>query len=77
MYYSYPCSHCGRLFYTFNDIKMQAAATLYNGIMEHMKSYNEENKEVEFEQDPEDETNNIYSKMSASNEIPSGGYELE
>lgn len=77
MYYSYPCSYCGKVFYTFNDNKEQAARVLYEGIKEHLKEYDEDHKEYKFDEDPETEENEMYKEMTESNEPPAGGYELE
>ena len=77
MYYSYPCSYCGKVFYTFNDDREQAAQILYNGIKEHLKQYDEDHKEYEFDEDPEIETNQMYQNMTETKDIPQGAYELE
>ena len=77
MYYSFSCPYCSRLFYTFNDSKEQAAATLYSGIKKHLISYNEDDKEHTFDDPPEIETNEVYEAMSEANQAPAGGYQLE
>lgn len=76
MYYSHTCTYCGRVFYTFNDNKETAAATLYTGIKQHLKDYGEDEKEYEMDDGPTLDTNQIYSEMTSQNEAPSGGYEL-
>ena len=77
MYYSHPCSYCGKVFYTFNDNKEIASQVLYEGIKEHLKEYDEDHKEYEFDEDPEIEKNQMYKEMTESKEKPAGGYELE
>jgi hypothetical protein len=76
MYYSFPCPYCGKIFYTFNDSKEQAAQTLYAGIKQHLISYGEDDKEHTFDEPPEIETNQMYAAMSESSEAPAGGYQL-
>ena len=76
MYYSFPCSYCGKVFYTFNDSKEQAAQTLYAGIKQHLISYNEDDKEHDFDEPPKIEVNQMYASMAESSEVPSGGYQL-
>lgn len=76
MYYLYPCSYCSKIFYTFNDSKEVAAKKLFSGIKQHLVSYGEDSKEHQFDDDPEIDTNRIYSTMKESNIRPAGGYEL-
>lgn len=76
MYYSYPCSYCSRVFYTFNDNKEQAAQILFNGIKQHLISYGEDDKEHQFDEDPSIEANQMYTGMTESSEPPAGGYQL-
>lgn len=76
MFYSHPCSYCGRLFYTFNDSKYEAAKTLYYGIKQHLTDYDEDRKEYDFDDGPSIDTNEVYAAMRESNVRPSGGYEL-
>jgi len=77
MYYSYPCSYCNKIFYTFNDNKEAAADVLFNGIKQHLIDYAEDDKESEFDHDPSIVTNDIYATMRESHDHPTGGYELE
>lgn len=76
MYYSHPCSYCSRIFYTFNEDKFQAAKTLYSGIKQHLSEYGEDDKEHQFDDGPEIDTNEVYAAMTESNDPPAGGYEL-
>lgn len=54
---------------------MLAAQTLYSGIEQHMKDY-KENEDASFYHEGELDTNRIYSEMSESSAVPSGGYQL-
>ncbi len=76
MYYSYTCTYCGRLFYTFNDNKEAAANTLYDGIKSHLKEYGEDEKEHQLDDGRTLDTSQIYSEMSGYDDEPSGGYEI-
>lgn len=76
MYYSYPCSYCDKIFYTFNDSKEGGANILFNGIKQHLIEYDEDDKESEFDYDPEIVANEIYATMRESQDHPAGGYEL-
>lgn len=75
MYYSHPCSYCGKLFYTFNKSKEQAANVLYYGIKNHLIDYNEDHKEYKFDDGAQTDINEVYSSISESSNQPSG-YEL-
>ena len=77
MYYSYPCSHCSKVFYTYNDDKELAAQTLYQGIKQHLIDEGEDDKETKFDDTPENLTNEIYAEVTGTAEPPSGGYELK
>jgi hypothetical protein len=76
MYYSFPCTYCGRLFYTYNGNKESAATTLYNGVKQHLKEYDEDRKEYEMDDGPTLDIEQIYHEASSANDRPSGGYEL-
>jgi hypothetical protein len=76
MYYSYPCSYCGKLFFTFNRNKEHAAQTLYEGIKAHLIEYNEDHKEYQFDDAPQIEETQMYYNMTEGNTRPLGGYEL-
>ena len=77
MYYSHKCPYCGKVFYTFNDSKEQAAQILFTGIKKHLIDYNEDHKEFEFDEYFEKEVNQMYAEIVASSQRPEGGYELE
>lgn len=77
MYYSHACSYCSKVFYTYNENKEQAAKTLYEGIKQHLKDYDEDHKEYQFDEAPEIEANQMYKAMNESSAPPSGGYELK
>ncbi len=76
MYYSYPCSYCSKIFYTFNDSREDAAKKLFFGIKEHLVSYGEDSKEHRFDDYPEIDINMIYASLSESIVRPVGAYEL-
>ncbi len=77
MYYSYPCSYCGRVFFTYNSSKEQASRILYQGIKQHLIDYNEDEREYEFDDTPQVDTNEVYYAVDESNNPPAGGYELK
>jgi hypothetical protein len=77
MYYSYPCSYCEKVFYTFNDSRENAASVLFYGIKQHLIDYDEDRKEYEFDDEPQVDIDKIYYTMAETNYAPSGGYELE
>ena len=76
MYYQHKCSYCGRLFYTFDDNKERAATTLYEGIKKHLKDYDEDHKEHQFDEAPSIEEYQMYKEMTETSDEPMGGYEL-
>jgi hypothetical protein len=76
MYYSQTCSHCSKVFYTYNDNKERAAETLYEGIKQHLIEFDEDRKESKYDDGPREDSEEIYEEMSESKEPPSGGYEL-
>lgn len=76
MYYSYPCSYCSKVFYTFNRNKEAAARTLYSGIKAHLIEYNEDHKEYLFDEDPGIEVSQMYYAMVETTTRPLAGYEL-
>lgn len=76
MYYSYPCSYCGRLFYTYHTNKEQAARTLYEGIKRHLVEYKEDEREYDLDDGPREDSNEIYDGMKELEDPPQGGYEL-
>ena len=75
MYYSFPCTYCGKVFYAFGD-KTTASATLYSGIKKHLTEYGEDDKEHQLDDGPSADTAEIYAAMIESTEAPSGGYQL-
>ena len=77
MYYSFSCSYCSRLFYTFSDSKEQAASVLYYGIKQHLIEYDEDPKEYEFDDEPQVDIDKIYYAIGEYSDVPAGGYELE
>ena len=76
MYYSYPCSYCGKVFYTFSKNRTSAAQTLYQGIKAHLQSYDEDHKEYQFDEAPSIEIRQMYSSMTETSDEPQGAYEL-
>ena len=75
MYYSYKCTYCGRLFYTYSVSKEDASAILYKAIKQHLTDYNEDHKEYEMDDGAQADSDQIYYGMSESKTIPAGGYE--
>lgn len=76
MIYSYPCSYCSKVFYTFSNNRQVAAVALYEGIKEHLKSYDEDHKEYQFDEAPQIEVRQMYSSMTETSDPPRGGYKL-
>lgn len=76
MYYSYPCSYCRRIFYTYNANKEHASEVLYRGIKKHLIEYNEDEREYEFDDGPEIDSDEVYYAMKSTDSPPAGGYEL-
>lgn len=76
MYYSHPCSYCGRLFYTYNTNREEASKILYAGIKKHLIDYNEDHREYEFDDGPQIDSNEVYAKMGELSSRPPGGYEF-
>lgn len=78
MYYSYSCPYCSKVFYIFSDNKEDAAKNLFAGLKKHQSEYGEDTKDTTLEKyNPEVETNMIYSSVSTSSQIPSGGYPIK
>ncbi len=76
MYYSYPCSYCGKVFYTFGNNKKYAAEVLYEGIKNHLINYDEDHKEYKFDESPQIEARQMYTAMTETSDRPQGGYPL-
>lgn len=76
MYYSYQCSYCSRLFFTYTNYRKQAASTLYHGIKQHLIDYNEDHMEYQFDEHPQIEVHQMYDSMEEHETRPPGGYEL-
>lgn len=74
MYYSFPCTYCRRVFYTYDTNKHQAALTLYRTIKQHLIDYDEDKKEYELDDGEHIDTNQIYAEMKTSAHTPRGGY---
>lgn len=72
MYYSYPCSYCGKTFYTYGNNRRYAAQVLYEGIKKHLISYNEDHKEYKFDEAPTIEAKQMFASMSETSDRPSG-----
>lgn len=77
MYYSYKCTYCGRLFYTFDRNKEHAANRLYHTVKQHLIDYNEDHKEYEMDDGEHADTEQIYREMTESPTPPPGGYEAK
>jgi hypothetical protein len=76
MYYSFPCSYCGKVFYTFSRSRSTAADELYSGIKTHLRSYDEDHKEYQFDEAPVIEVRQMYTSMIETSDPPKGAYEL-
>lgn len=76
MYYSHPCTYCGRLFFTYNTNKEQASDILFKGIKKHLIEYDEDKKEYEMDDHPDQEADQMYNTMKQSAHPPPGGYEI-
>lgn len=76
MYYSFECSYCSKLFFTFNKNRSGAARDLYEGIKSHLIEYGEDRKEYEFDEHPDIEQSQMYDLMRESEDKPNGGYEI-
>lgn len=76
MYYSHPCSYCAKTFYVYSNDRYDAAKQLYEGIKKHLTDYNEDDKEHQFDDGPEIDTNEVLAAMTESQEQPQGGYQL-
>lgn len=74
MYYSFPCTYCHRVFYTYDTDKHRAARTLYRTIKQHLIDYDEDKKEYDLDDGERMDTDQIYAEMKASNHQPTGGY---
>jgi hypothetical protein len=75
MYYSFPCTYCQRVFYTYDSDKHRAARTLYRTIKQHLIDYKEDEKEYELDDGEQLDTNQIYDEMKTSLHAPAGGYQ--
>jgi hypothetical protein len=76
MYYSLPCSYCGRVFYTYQSNREHAAEILYKSIKKHLIDYNEDDKEHHFDEHPDIEIDQAYHEVHESSSPPPGGYEV-
>ena len=80
MFYSYPCPVCGKVFYTFNQSREEAAQTMYSGLEKHIQDYQEENSgydNLDHQGKEFEDQNTVYSNMSSSQVAPEGGYNLD
>lgn len=75
MYYSQSCSYCHKVFYVYESSKHRAAERLYNIIKKHLDEYNEDDKEYKYDDGLAQDSAEILSEMSETNEPPKGGYE--
>lgn len=75
MYYSHPCSYCGRLFYTYETDKYKASERLYDIIKTHLNEYAEDDREYKFDDGKVKDTEEILHDMTESPDKPSGSYD--
>jgi hypothetical protein len=75
MYYSFKCTYCGRLFYTYNFNKQRASEDLYSTIKQHLIETGEDDKEYEMDDGATEDSNQIYAEMTVSDHRPAGGFE--
>ena len=79
MYYLYSCPVCGSVFYTFSDHGEAASQTLYNGIEDHMKNYQElenNNDNLDHVGKEYGDLSTVYAGMTTSDIQPTGGFNL-
>ncbi|HVZ67054.1 MAG TPA: hypothetical protein VG917_02225 [Patescibacteria group bacterium] len=76
MYYSFSCSYCSKVFYTYQDHKETAARILYEGIKTHLIEYDEDRKEYQFDEDPSIEIDQMYYALIETEDDPRGDYQL-
>lgn len=74
MYYSFPCTYCHRVFFTYDTNKHRAALTLYRTVKQHLIDYDEDKKEYEMDEGEQTTSNRIYGVMKASLHEPRNGY---
>jgi hypothetical protein len=76
MFYRYPCSWCGRIFYTYssNSDKEVAAGILYDAIKAHQKEYNEDFREHNLDDGKFADSEEIEGGIKESEKIPEDGY---
>ena len=72
MYYSFKCTECGRLFYTYNQNKSHAANTLYHSVKQHLIDYNEDHKEHELDDGEYWDSHQIMREMTTTDYRPQG-----
>lgn len=75
MYYSFRCTYCGRLFYTYEMNKQRASQTLYGTVKQHLIDTGEDDKEYEMDDGATEDSNQIYAEMTVSDHVPTGGFE--
>ena len=49
---------------------------LYEGIKKHLIEYNEDDREYDFDDGPQQDSDEVYYAVEESDEPPAGGYEL-
>ena len=75
MYYSHPCSYCGKVFYTYLDgDRYKAAEILHDRIVEHLHAYGEHDKEYDFDDGREIDMMEVYNHLTESDSPPPYGY---
>lgn len=74
MYYTYACTYCERIFYTFDDDKWAASQRLYDEIKKHLISYNEDDREHKLDDGRYEDSTEIYNEIGELNEKPENGY---
>lgn len=75
MFYSFRCTYCSRVFYTYDTNKTRASRTLYSTVKQHLIETDEDRKEFQMDDGETADSNQIYAEMVESNQRPSGGYE--
>lgn len=76
MYYCHSCSYCSRVFCTYSTRKEDASTKLYYGIKQHLKDYDEDHKEYQFDDGVKTDSNEVYANMTEYSSRPSGAYEV-
>ncbi|MEK7570858.1 MAG: hypothetical protein AAB553_01165 [Patescibacteria group bacterium] len=76
MYYSYPCSYCSFVFYTYDDSRFKAAERLAKAIKQHLIETGEDDKETKFDYGEKWSGQMVEKEMTESPDAPPGGVQV-